>query len=488
MVVSLAGLGSASAQSSTDGRTTRDTVPQITQARFPRPESIIMERPNTLEPPMFFAANSLHRRLSIAIGTLALLVGVLGSLGTFLVVRSLASEFSASLRDAAAHVQSGVSHHASEDGRRRASDDLVVQIWSAGDTDEPSRTSDPDIALPRAQTGFSSLDFDGEAWDVFALAAGDEYIQIAESRSMRNRNALRVAFWSLLPVLALLPLLVLTIAVTVRLSLRPMERVGRRAAKVDLHALKPLEVEKAPVELRPFIESINRMIERLSVLVNAERKFIADAAHELRSPISAMQLQIDNLRDAPPDQYRERFDELQRGVARTGSLVSQLLGLARAEIGGAQRAVETIALTRLVPDVLADLLPLADARGVDLGVERLDDASVRATEGDLRVLVKNLVDNAIRYVHAGGRVDVSVLRDAQKVTIEVSDDGPGIAEKDLPHVFDRFFRAANNDVEGSGLGLAIAQALAQSYGGCVTLANRGDAKSGIIARIELPLA
>lgn len=437
---------------------------------------------------MFFAANSLHRRLSIAIGTLALLVGVLGSLGTFLVVRSLASEFSASLRDAAAHVQAGVSHHASENGVRQPSDDLVVQIWSAGDTDEPRRTSDPDIALPRAPTGFSSIEFDGEAWDVFALAAGDEYIQIAESRSMRNRNALRVAFWSLLPVLALLPLLVLTIAVTVRLSLRPMERVGRRAAKVDLHALKPLEVEKAPVELRPFIESINRMIERLSVLVNAERKFIADAAHELRSPISAMQLQIDNLRDAPPDQYRERFDELRRGVARTGSLVSQLLGLARAEIGGAQRAVEAIALTRLVPDVLADLLPLADARGVDLGVERLDEASVRATEGDMRVVVKNLIDNAIRYVHAGGRVDVSVLRDGQKVTIEVIDDGPGIAEKDLPHVFDRFFRAANNDVEGSGLGLAIAQALAQSYGGHVTLANRDDAQSGVVARIELPVA
>lgn len=438
---------------------------------------------------MFFAANSLHRRLSIAIGTLALLVGVLGSLGTFLVVRSLASEFSASLRDAAAHVQAGVSHHAGEaNGVRNASDDLVVQIWSAGDTDEPSRTSDPDIALPRAQTGFSSIDFDGEAWDVFALAAGDEYIQIAESRSMRNRNALRVAFWSLLPVLALLPLLVLTIAVTVRLSLRPMERVGRRAAKVDLHALKPLEADKAPVELRPFIESINRMIERLSVLVNAERKFIADAAHELRSPISAMQLQIDNLRAAPPDQYRERFDELQRGVARTGSLVSQLLGLARAEIGGAQRAIEEIALTRLVPEVLADLLPLADARGVDLGVERLDQASVRATEGDLRVLIKNLIDNAIRYVHAGGRVDISVLRDAQKVTIEVIDDGPGIAESDLPHVFDRFFRAANNDVEGSGLGLAIAQTLAQSYGGRVTLENRNDAQSGIVARIELPLA
>ncbi|WP_321943587.1 sensor histidine kinase [Paraburkholderia tropica] len=444
---------------------------------------------------MFFAANSLHRRLSIAIGTLAIVVGLLGALGTFLVVRSLASEFSTSLRDAAAHVQAGAPpqrhHAATANGERRPSDDFVVQIWSASDAAAPSRTSDADIALPRAQAGFSSIDYDGETWDVFALAAGDEHIQVAESRSMRNRNALRVAFWSLLPVLALLPLLALTIAVTVRLSLRPLERVGRRAAQVDLHdlrELKPLDLAKAPVELRPFIESINRMIERLALLVNTERKFIADAAHELRSPISAMQLQIDNLRDAPPDQYRERFDELRRGVARTGALVSQLLGLARAEIGGAQRALADVALAPLVTEVLADLLPLADARGVDLGVERLDEASVHATEADLRVLTRNLIDNAIRYVHAGGRVDVSVRREARSVTIEVLDDGPGIAETDLPRIFDRFFRAGANDAEGSGLGLAIAQALAHGYRGRVTLENRADGQTGIVARIVLPLA
>ncbi|SDD64927.1 sensor histidine kinase [Paraburkholderia lycopersici] len=438
---------------------------------------------------MFFAAHSLHRRLSLAIGTLAIFVGVLGSLGTFLVVRSLAAEFNASLRDAAAHVQTGVPHRASgARGARLPSDDFVVQIWSAGDGAAPSRTSNATLALPRAQSGFSSIAYDGEAWDVFALAAGDEYIQVAESRSMRNRNAMRVAFWSLMPVLALLPLLALTIAVTVRVSLRPLERIGRRAAKVDLHDLKPLEVAQAPVELRPFVESINRMIERLSVLVNAERKFIADAAHELRSPISAMQLQVDNLRNAPPEQYPERFEELRRGIVRTGSLVSQLLGLARAEIGSVQRVLSDVPLPQLVTDVLADLLPLADARGVDLGVERLDDVTVRATEGDVRILVRNLVDNAIRYGHEGARVDVAARREGKDAVIEVTDNGPGIAEADLPRVFDRFFRAAAHDTQGSGLGLAIAQALAQSYRGRVTLANRRDGQTGIVARIELPRA
>lgn len=436
---------------------------------------------------MFFAENSLHRRLSIALGAVAILVGLLGSLGTFLVVRSLATEFNASLRDAAAHVQTGVPHPASaRDAQRRFADDLVVQIWSEGDGGAPTRTSNPEVALPRGPAGFSTVEYDGEAWDVFGLAAGDEFIQVAESRSVRNRNAVRVAFWSLLPVLALLPLLALTIAITVRVSLRPLERMGRRAARVDLHDLQTLDVGKAPVELRPFLDSINRMIERLSVLVNAERKFVADAAHELRSPISAMQLQIDNLRDAPADQYTERFDELKRGIARTGSLVSQLLGLARAEIGSAQRVLVDVSLPQIVSDVVADLLPLAFARGVDLGVERLDEASVRATEADMRVLVRNLVDNAIRYGGEGTQVDVSVRREPEHVAIEVLDNGPGIAEADLPRVFDRFFRAGTNDVEGSGLGLAIAQAVAHSYRGCVALANRADGQSGIVARIELP--
>ncbi len=448
-----------------------------------------------------FAANSLHRRLSIALGVLALIVGLCGALGTFLVVRSLATDFSMTLRDAASHVHVSAGAPVTAAGVPGASGapqaahaaapharDLVVQIWRDGDGAAPHRTSNPEIALPRAAPGFSSIDYDGETWDLFALPAGDEYFQIGEARSSRNDHALRVAFWSLLPMLALLPLLVLTIALTVRVSLRPLERIGRRAARVDLHNLQPLELDKAPEELRPFLASINRMIERLSTLVDAERKFIADAAHELRSPISAMQLQIDNLRDAPADQYPERLDELRRGIGRTTSLVSQLLGLARAEIGSAQRASADVPIAQVVSDVVADLLPLALARGIDLGVVQLDECVVHAVEGDLRVVVRNLVDNAIRYGEEGTQVDVAVHAVAQRVTIDVIDNGPGIAEDDLARVFDRFFRAAANDAEGSGLGLAIAQTLAQSYAGSVTLANRTDGQSGIVARIDLPAA
>jgi len=200
-----------------------------------------------------------------------------------------------------------------------------------------------------------------------------------------------------------------------------------------------------------------------------------------------MQLHVDNLRNAPAGQHRERLDAIQRGVSRFASLVSQLLGLARAETGTVGKAQADLPLPQIVADVIADLLPLAIDRDVDVGAAQLEDLSVRAVEADLRVLVKNLVDNAIRYGGAGAHVDVSVFRTDDKAVVQVVDNGPGIAAADLGRVFDRFYRSGTSDEEGSGLGLSIAETLAGNYGGRVTLANRTDGTSGVIARIELPL-
>ncbi|WP_420994327.1 sensor histidine kinase [Cupriavidus sp. 30B13] len=438
-----------------------------------------------------FVARSLHRRLSAALGSLALLVGLLGALGAYLVVHSLGNQFNDDLQEAAAAVRPTPAVPPTRpDGAPMPAKNVVVQVWGPGDGARPGHTSDPGVTLPRARPGFSSLEAGGKIWDAFALQAGDAYLLIAEQRSVRNANAWRVALWAALPVVALLPLLVLIVHITVRLSLRPLEQLGQRAARADLNHLQPLEDEEAPDELRPFLDSINRMMDRLSTLIEAERRFIANAAHELRTPITAMQLQVDNLRHATPADRGERLDELQRGIRRTASLISQLLGLARADMGGAQNAPQAVSLPQVVTDVIADLLPLAIDRGVDLGAERLDDISLVCAEADLRVLVKNLIDNAIRYGGAGGtgcRVDVSVLRQDASAVIEVADNGPGIPPADLARVFDRFFRGSASDEEGSGLGLSIAQTLAANHGGHVTLAGRPDGATGVVARIVLPI-
>ncbi|WP_342049776.1 MULTISPECIES: sensor histidine kinase [unclassified Cupriavidus] len=433
------------------------------------------------------AVRSLHRRLSLSLGSLALVIGLLGAFGAWVVVRQLASQFNADLAHAGSTMQPSPAAMPVPAPAGHPTPHIVIQTWRPGDGALPGHTSDPTVLVPRVPPGFSEArGANGRMWDVFAMQAGTAWVQMAEQRAVRNDNAARVAMWAAIPVVLLLPLLVWVVRASVRMSLRPLGEIGERVAKVDLNHLQPVETQAAPEELRPFLDSINRMMQRLSSLIDAERTFIADAAHELRSPITALQLQVDNLRHAPPEAMEDRIEELQRGIRRTSTLVTQLLGLARAEIGARASPAE-VPLTQVVTDVVTDLLPLALDRGVDLGAEQMDDAVVRAQETDLRMLVKNLIDNAIRYGGAGCRVDVSVRRLDGHAEIEVADDGPGIPESERARVFDRFYRGGATDEEGSGLGLAIVQTVVDNLGGSVTLSGRADGGHGLVARIVLPL-
>ncbi|WP_235844698.1 sensor histidine kinase [Cupriavidus agavae] len=333
------------------------------------------------------AVRSLHGRLSLSLGALALLVGLLGALGAGLVVQQMGRQFNQDLQAAAASIHPAPAQMPLRADASHPMPHVVIQTWRPGDGALPGHTSDATVLLPRAREGFSSVQgANGNLWDVFALQAGDAYVQIAEQRAVRNDNAWRVAMWTAVPVLLLLPVLIWLIRASVRLSLRPLGAMGARVAQADLNHLEPVDIRTAPEELHLFLASINHMMARLVTLIQTERTFIANAAHELRSPITALQLQVDNLRNAPADAQDERLDALQRGIRRTATLVTQLLGLARAEIGAESPPV-AVALPQLVTDVVADLLPLALDRGVDLGVEQLDDATVQAQETDLRMLV-----------------------------------------------------------------------------------------------------
>nr|WP_315596003.1 HAMP domain-containing sensor histidine kinase [uncultured Cupriavidus sp.] len=433
------------------------------------------------------AVRSLHRRLTLSLGGLALLVGLLGAFGAWVVVHQLAGQFNQDLKMAAESMHAAPARMPVPAEASHPLPRVVIQTWRPVDGTLPGHTSDSTVLLPRAPQGFSSIHgANGNLWDVFALQAGDAYVQIAEQRAVRADNAWRVALWTAVPVLLLLPVLVWMVRASVRMSLRPLGVMGERVALADLNHLEPVDISSAPEELHPFLASINRMMGRLSTLIQAERTFIADAAHELRSPITALQLQADNLRHAPPAEFNDRLNDLQRGIRRTATLVSQLLGLARAEIG-VNLPPATVSLPQLVTDVVTDMLPLAIDRGVDLGVELLDDVSVDAHETDLRMLVKNLIDNAIRYGGRGCRIDVSVRRGDDHVEIEVADDGPGIPESERSRVFDRFYRGTATDEEGSGLGLAIVQTVAANLGGEVRLASRNDGNHGLVVYIRLRL-
>ena len=272
-----------------------------------------------------------------------------------------------------------------------------------------------------------------------------------------------------------------------RRSLSKLNRLGAQVQGIDVSHFQQLSTAGVPIEIRPFIDSINRMINRLAQSIESERKFISDAAHELRTPLTALQLQADNLQPLIVAGNQQRFLELRSGITRSGGLITQLLRLARADAAVQAETLTRVDVPAVVVGAVAEVLPIAMKRGIDIGADEMAGAFVRAVEADVGIAVRNLVGNAIRYTPEGGKVDLSVRVRDDMVWIEVTDTGPGIAEELLPRVFDRFFRASTQ-IEGSGLGLSIVKAIASKYGGAASLRNRQDGTSGIVASIGFPSA
>jgi two-component system OmpR family sensor kinase len=371
-------------------------------------------------------------------------------------------------------------------GSQRATD-IVITIHKPHSA-VPLRSTDPSLPLPEdAPAGFTSEEVNGEQWRIYTLRDNSTLIQVAQRSAVRAELERKAALRTLWPTLFLLPLLVTAVWLIVRLSLRKLDELGRKAQSIDASHLVALPVDGVPMELLPIIRSINRMIEGLAQSMESERKFIASAAHELRTPLTALQLQAANLQPTIMAANQQRFGELRAGIARTGALVAQLLRLARADAPIASDTIEPTDLSAVVTDAVSELLPLAVAHGIDLGAEQIVRGTVAALRDDVAIAVRNVVGNAVRYTPDGGRIDLHMRSDGKTLAIDVVDTGPGIAEEHLPRVFDRFFRA-NSQVEGTGLGLSIVKAITTKYGGHATVRNRNDGKSGLVATIAFPLA
>jgi len=272
--------------------------------------------------------------------------------------------------------------------------------------------------------------------------------------------------------------------VVVGRGLRPLDAVARAMTTRTPVALGPLPTNGVPTEVAPLVRSLNDLLARLKRALDSQRDFIADAAHELRTPLAALSLQLQLARRAADAQSRgEAFGELERGLTRATHCVQQLLTLARQEPGGGDRPLMPVNLGDLVAKVVAEQLPLAEDRQIDLGVTPAARAvTVRGDAEALQILVSNLVGNAIRHTPSGGKVDVAVGDGADGVFVEVNDSGPGIPVEERERVFDRFYRRAQTDEPGSGLGLAIVRTIAERHQASVLL-DEADL-GGLRARVR----
>ncbi len=361
--------------------------------------------------------------------------------------------------------------------------DFVVQVWSLDGV--RIYLSQPHAVLPGITTlGFSTVDTTGGQWRVFGAQARSQVIQVAQPISVRSAQAARLALRTLVPFVWFVPLLGVAIWLLVGYSLRPLDRLAATVGTRDPASLQPLPAEALPTEARPLVASLNTLLGRLNSVLQRERAFIADAAHELRTPLTALRLQVEAIDKATDAEQRSHaVQQLGAGVERASRLVEQLLSLARQD-PGIDRQYAAVRLDRLAADVVAEQVTFADRKPVDIGLEETEPVEIRGDEESLRTLVRNLVDNAIRYTPAGGKVDVVVKKVHDHVLLRVTDTGPGIAPADRGRVFDRFVRLPGSGAIGSGLGLAIVKAIADAHGATVELGE--GAEGGLSVSVRFP--
>jgi two-component system OmpR family sensor kinase len=304
----------------------------------------------------------------------------------------------------------------------------------------------------------------------------------------RNRVGIQLIV-DAMPVLLPFMLATLVIGVlTIRHGLAPLSEATRQVARIDPRSTElRLTEENLPREMLPLVTAINATLDRLDQGFRMQREFTADAAHELRTPLTALQLQIQLLERArSPEELREAIEALRAGAKRASHLVEQLLTLARLEPQAAAEASSAVALDELAAEIVAELEPLAEAKGLDLHLARAEHARVMGQPLALRILARNLVDNAVRYTPPGGKIDVEVWTEDGSAVFQVTDTGPGIPKEERERVFDRFYRLPGTGVQGSGLGLAIARQIAEAHRARIEL-GEPDHGGGLRVTVRFPV-
>ncbi|HXM81718.1 MAG TPA: ATP-binding protein [Burkholderiales bacterium] len=427
-------------------------------------------------------SQSLQRRLSRTLGLSIVLAGLIAATTSFIVAYEEAEELQDdTLREVAVLTLAGIlDAKAAAAQRANATNGSVADLVSRLLILRLPQDVGP-VWLPAdLRPGFHTLSEGSERMRVFVreLHGGDRIV-VAQATDLRDEIALDSALFTLVPLLLVLPVLIL---LTTRIIRGELARVRQLAETLDRQSPErpqPLSETKVPEEVSAFVHAINRLFTRINHLMGEQRRFIADAAHELRGPLTALSVQVENLEKAPSLQaMHERILPLRAGIDRARRLSEQLLSLAKtqADIGDAR--VEVSGMAR---ELIAEYVPYAEVHGIDLGLEVAAPLVVSATTENLRLVLKNALDNAMTYTAAHGQVTVRLVAEDEDAVIEVVDTGPGIPAAERERVFEPFYRMAGSPGDGSGLGLAIARDAATRMGGIVSLHDRPSG-AGLVFR------
>ena len=436
--------------------------------------------------------NSLRRRLLIWLLPATLCVGVLASVGTYWgATLELADLLDGQLQYVADHVSlesDGLRVDPTNDYKRRLSDDsadeILLEVWQGP---RLVYTSDPaqHLAAP-THTGFGDVASLTRTWHTVVTHRDDKLIRVAQPKDERWETLARVAVHLVWPVVALIPLLAVFLWIGIGHGLKPLRQIAAELSRRDAGCMSAVTPDPLPSEVRPLVDALNDMLRRLESAFTAQRAFIADAAHELRTPAMALSVHADLAQRAEtPDEREAAMAQLRQGVSRLGHLAQQLLTLARLDPDTGPSKPGSVDLVAMCKSVILEYVHRAESGQLDLGLAERDAAVVPGDAGSLHILLGNLIDNAILYTPRHGRIDVATRQETDCVVLEVRDDGPGIPAEERTRVLERFYRGRNVGQPGSGLGLSIVKRIADQHGASISLdATRGE--HGLRVSIRFP--
>jgi len=374
----------------------------------------------------------------------------------------------------------------------RAGFALSVRAYDAAgktyfETAQPSFPSD---APQTKEEGFLRTDTVDGVWRIYTHVAPEGIVQVGQARAERDAMARNLSAKVVMPLLLLIPVLVGLVAWVLTRALRPIEETSAMVSDRDANRLDALPTADVPHELQPLIGQVNGLLARLSQSLEGQRRFLADVAHELRSPVSVLAIQVQlGRRSADAKQRAAAFEELEAGIERVRRLVQQLLDFARLDPSMPADAPVPVDLAKVARGVVAGCAVYAEQRGIDVGADAPAPVGVLGREPELESLVTNLLDNALRYAPAGSAVTVAVQQRGEKAELRVTDHGPGIPPHERPNVFARFYRVRGDSTPGSGLGLAICKAIAERNAASIQLEDAfpGQELPGLVVTVHLPL-
>lgn len=357
---------------------------------------------------------------------------------------------------------------------------IAFQVWRDGGPLLAKSASAPDMPLGTLKAGFGTNKIDDDLWQLFALRSGDVWIITAEKDEVRQEMANGIGLSILLPLVLGGLLMLIAVNVVLTINMRSLRELADRIGKREPESLALIHLDRTPYELAPIVTELNSLLTRVKATFEREQRFINAAAHEIRTPIAALQLHVENAQRATTAEEREKsLNDAMQGVRRTAKLAEQLLVLSRIAAKGAKENFQPVLLSQVSCEVIAVHEPLLTRRGQAIGLDVDGEVAVCGEPYKLQRMLQNLIENASQYGQENGEIQIGIRQAPEGMVLSISNDGPPIPDEEMKNIFMPYYRILGTDAPGSGLGLAIVKEIVEQHHAHIEMRRKADGQGNV---------